>query len=61
MDELLSTLRDGGTPTPTRGAFPGDFKAASRILAGVSDGEGGPGGSSSEREGASGSPPGEDS
>jgi NADH-quinone oxidoreductase subunit E len=55
--ELVSTLRDGGAPTPSRGAFPGDFKAASRILAGISNG--GPGGSSGEREGASGSPPGE--
>jgi NADH-quinone oxidoreductase subunit E len=55
MQELLSTLRDGGTPPPSRGEFPGTFKAASRILAGL----GGPGGSRSEREGASGSPPGE--
>jgi NADH-quinone oxidoreductase subunit E len=36
--ELLSTLRDGGAPAPARGAFPGDFKAASRILAGVGGG-----------------------
>jgi NADH-quinone oxidoreductase subunit E len=48
MQQLLSTLRDGGAPAPARGAFPGDFKAASRILAGL----GGPGGSSSERESA---------
>jgi NADH-quinone oxidoreductase subunit E len=58
MEALLSTLRDGGVPTPSRGAFPGDFRAASRILAGISNG--GPGGSSSERERASGSPPGGD-
>jgi NADH-quinone oxidoreductase subunit E len=55
IEELLSTLRDGETPTPARGEFPGDFKTASRILAGL----GGSGGSSSEREGASDSPPGE--
>jgi NADH-quinone oxidoreductase subunit E len=35
MQELLSTLRDGGTPAPSRGEFPGDFKQASRILAGA--------------------------
>jgi NADH-quinone oxidoreductase subunit E len=35
MSELLSSLRDGGPPTPSRGEFPGDFKAASRILAGL--------------------------
>jgi NADH-quinone oxidoreductase subunit E len=61
MEEILSTLRDGGTPAPARGEFPGDFKEASRILAGLrpTDEAGGPGGSSSERERASGSPPGE--
>jgi NADH-quinone oxidoreductase subunit E len=53
---LLATLRDGGAPTPWRGEFPGDFRAASRILAGL-DGAGEAGGSSSERERASGSPP----
>jgi NADH-quinone oxidoreductase subunit E len=35
IDELIATLRDGGTPTPARGEFPGDFRSASRILAGV--------------------------
>ena len=38
MASLLATLRDGGTPAPARGGFPGDFKAASRILAGLDDG-----------------------
>jgi NADH-quinone oxidoreductase subunit E len=38
IDELLATLRDGGTPSPARGEFPGDFRAASRILAGVGGG-----------------------
>jgi len=38
IDELVSALRDGATPSPARGAFPGDFKAASRILAGVGGG-----------------------
>lgn len=33
--ELISTLRDGGSPAPARGEFPGDFRAASRILAGL--------------------------
>ena len=72
IDALIRTLRDGRSPTPTRGRFPGDFRAASRILAGVDGGPatgptpgaepppGGMGGSSSEREGASGSPSGED-
>jgi NADH-quinone oxidoreductase subunit E len=36
--ELLSALREGETPAPARGAFPGDFRAASRILAGVGGG-----------------------
>jgi NADH-quinone oxidoreductase subunit E len=69
MAGLLATIREGGTPTPARGEFPGDFKAASRILAGLEPPDeregasgspprdGGSGGSSSEREGASGSPP----
>ncbi len=35
MAELLATLRAGGEPAPARGAFPGDFKDASKILAGV--------------------------
>jgi NADH-quinone oxidoreductase subunit E len=56
VDRLIATLRDGGSPAPARGDFPGDFKAASRILAGIG---GGPASSSSERESASGSPPGE--
>jgi NADH-quinone oxidoreductase subunit E len=38
IEELLATLRDGGTPAPARGVFPGDFKAASRILAGLRGG-----------------------
>jgi NADH-quinone oxidoreductase subunit E len=38
MQELLATLRAGGTPAPARGSFPGDFRAASRILAGVGGG-----------------------
>ena len=38
VDELIATLRDGGAPTPSRGDFPGDFRAASRILAGVDGG-----------------------
>jgi NADH-quinone oxidoreductase subunit E len=52
--ELIDALRRGETPVPSRGTVPPDFKAASRILAGL----GGPGGSRSEREGASDSPPG---
>ncbi len=38
IDELIATLRDGGDPMPARGEFPGDFRAASRILAGVAGG-----------------------
>jgi NADH-quinone oxidoreductase subunit E len=58
IEELLSTLRDGDTPVPARGTFPGDFRAASRILAGVATGEEDPGASTGKRERAGGSPPG---
>lgn len=36
--DLISALREGVRPTPARGELPGDFRAASRILAGL-DGE----------------------
>jgi NADH-quinone oxidoreductase subunit E len=38
IDGLIAALRDGRAPGPSRGEFPGDFRAASRILAGVGGG-----------------------
>lgn len=35
LAEILAALRGGQAPAPSRGPFPGDFKAASRILAGL--------------------------
>jgi NADH-quinone oxidoreductase subunit E len=49
--ELIDAVRDGRIPEPPRGAVPEDFKAASRILAGLGSGMGGPW-SGSERDGA---------
>jgi NADH-quinone oxidoreductase subunit E len=40
IEELIATLRDGRAPAPARGEFPGDFKTASRILAGLDAGPG---------------------
>jgi NADH-quinone oxidoreductase subunit E len=35
MRELVASLRDGEVPEPSRGGAPEDFRAASRILAGL--------------------------
>jgi NADH-quinone oxidoreductase subunit E len=37
MRELIATLRAGEVPAPSRGIAPGDFKHASRILAGLEE------------------------
>jgi NADH-quinone oxidoreductase subunit E len=38
--EIIEQLRRGETPEPTRGRAPADFREASRLLAGLSDGGG---------------------
>jgi NADH-quinone oxidoreductase subunit E len=40
MRELVASLRAGEVPEPSRGEAPEDFRAASRILAGLDAGEG---------------------
>jgi NADH-quinone oxidoreductase subunit E len=42
MRELIERLRTGDVPQPSRGMAPTDFKHASRILAGLDGGYGGP-------------------
>lgn len=37
--ELVEALRRGESPPPSRGSFPGDFRQASRTLAGLGDPE----------------------
>lgn len=40
MREIVESLRGGEVPQPSRGRAPQDFRAASRILAGLGEGEG---------------------
>jgi NADH-quinone oxidoreductase subunit E len=35
--EMIEAIRRGEPPRPSRGSFPGDFKRASRILAGIDE------------------------
>jgi len=37
MRELIAALRAGEVPTPSRGSAPGDFRSASRVLAGAEE------------------------